>query len=103
IQGAVDAAVEAEAPAKDLTLVVLAVQNGLASRVTAGENRGEQLTHDFVARDMASLALAAPSGHLAFAFKPGARWVANAMSVAAFVQDTKTGEVLQAVTTGPCR
>lgn len=103
IHGAVDAAVEAGTPAKNLTLVVLAVQNGLANRVTAGENRGERLTHDFVARDMASIALEQPSGHLAFAFKPGARWAAPSMSVAAFVQDAKTGEVLQAVTTGRCR
>jgi len=103
IHGAVDATVVSGTPAKNLTLVVLAVQNGLASRVTAGENRGERLTHDFVARDMASLVLAQPSGHLDFAFRPGARWVAPRMSVAAFVQDAKTGEVLQAVTTGPCR
>jgi hypothetical protein len=79
------------------------VQNGLASRVTAGENRGERLTHDFVARDMASVALTQASAHLAFAFKPGAQWAARNMSVAAFVQDAKTGEVLQAVTTGACR
>jgi hypothetical protein len=82
---------------------VLAVQSGLASRVTAGENRGEQLTHDFVARDMASIALSDASGRLAFEFKPGAKWAARNMSVAAFVQDAKTGEVLQAVTTGACR
>jgi hypothetical protein len=103
IHGAVDAAIDAGTPAKNLTLVVLAVQSGLASRVTAGENRGEQLTHDFVARDMASIALSDASGRLAFEFKPGAKWAARNMSVAAFVQDAKTGEVLQAVTTGACR
>ncbi|HEX3099328.1 MAG TPA: DUF1223 domain-containing protein [Usitatibacter sp.] len=103
IHGTVDAALEAGTTTKDLTLVVVAVQNGLASRVTAGENRGEQLAHDFVARDMASTALAHSSSHVAFDFKPGARWAAPNMSVAAFVQDAKTGEVLQAVTTGACR
>jgi hypothetical protein len=103
IHGAVDAAIAEGTPAKNLTLVVLALQDGLASRVTAGENRGEELTHDFVARDMASTALTQASGHLAFAFKPGARWAAGRMSVAAFVQDAKTGEVLQAIATGACR
>jgi hypothetical protein len=103
IHGAVDATINPGTSAKNLTLVVLAVQNGLASRVTAGENRGENLTHDFVARDMASTALTQASGHLAFEFKPGAKWAARDMSVAAFVQDAKTGEILQALTTGACR
>jgi len=102
IHGTVDAAVDG-APTKSLTLVVLAVQSGLANRVTAGENRGERLTHDFVARDMASMPLSRAPGPVAFDFKPGARWIARDMSLAAFVQDAKTGEVLQAVTTGPCR
>jgi hypothetical protein len=52
---------------------------------------------------MASIALSDASGRLAFEFKPGAKWAARNMSVAAFVQDAKTGEVLQAVTTGACR
>ena len=102
IHATVDAAVDG-APPKGLTLVVVAVQGGLANRVTAGENRGERLTHDFVARDMSSVPLAPRAGPVAFDFKPGARWAARDMSVAAFVQDAKTGEVLQAVTTGPCR
>lgn len=102
IHGTAEAAVDA-APTKSLTLVVLAVQSGLANRVTAGENRGERLTHDFVAREMASVPLPRAAGPVAFDFKPGARWIARDMSLTAFVQDAKTGEVLQAVTTGPCR
>lgn len=103
IHGAVDAKVAAGAPTRQLALVAVALQNGLASRVTAGENRGERLAHDFVARDMASVALAQPSGRLAFDFKPHAGWIARDMSVAAFVQDRGTGEVLQALATGTCR
>ncbi|HUJ01956.1 MAG TPA: DUF1223 domain-containing protein [Usitatibacter sp.] len=103
IHGAVDAKLAAGTPTRDLALVVVAVQNGLASRVTAGENRGERLEHDFVARDMASAALAQPSARLAFDFKPRPDWSAHHMSLAAFVQDRATGEVLQALTTGTCR
>jgi len=103
IRGAVDAKLAAGTPAKNLSLVVVALQNGLASRVTAGENRGERLTHDFVARDMASLPLTQAAGRLDFEFKPRADWMARNMSLAAFVQDARSGEVLQALTTGICR
>ena len=95
---AITAAVEASAKptlaAGDLALVTVVTQNGLASRVTSGENKGEHLRHDFVVRDLAvhrGLGRASAT----FASKPD--WDAGKMSVAAFVQNVKTGEVLQAV------
>ncbi|HXZ48483.1 MAG TPA: DUF1223 domain-containing protein [Usitatibacter sp.] len=103
IGGTVEATLGPGTPTDQLSLFVVALQNGLASRVTAGENSGERLKHDFVARDMASLALSQSAGRLEFAFKPHADWAAGSMSLAAFVQDRKTGEVLQAVSTGACR
>jgi hypothetical protein len=103
IHGAVDAKLAAGTATKNLSLIVVALQNGLASRVTAGENRGEKLAHDFVARDMAAIPLAQSAGHFAFDFKPRADWMARNMSLAAFVQDARSGEVLQALMTGSCR
>lgn len=103
IHGAVDAKLANGGPQPNLALVVVALQNGLASRVTAGENRGERLTHDFVVRDMASASFTRASDRVEFDFKPRAAWKASDMSVAAFVQDRATGEVLQALTTGACR
>ena len=103
IHGAVDASLAKATPAQHLSLVVVALQNGLASRVTAGENRGEHLTHDFVARDMTSVALARATDRVEFEFRPRRDWVAANMSVAAFVQDSVSGEVLQALATGSCR
>ena len=84
----------------DLVLLVAATQNGLASRVTAGENRGERLAHDFVVRDFAvhrGLARATST------FKPAPGWNLERMSVAAFVQNARTGQILQAVSTPACR
>ena len=76
-------------------VVLLAVtQNGLASRVTAGENRGERLGHDFVVRDFA---VHRGLGTAATTFRPAAGWNLAHMSVAAFVQDRRTGRVLQAL------
>ena len=84
----------------DLVLATALTQNGLGSKVTAGENRGEKLTHDFVVRD---LAVHRGLGSSAATFKPRPDWNLERMSVAAFVQNLKTGEVLQAVSLPLCR
>jgi len=83
----------------NLALVVAITQNGLSSKVTAGENRGEKLEHNFVVRDMAVV----PALKGSFAFKPKADWNLDHMSVVAFVQDTRTGHVLQALSAPLCR
>jgi hypothetical protein len=85
--------------AGELALVTALTQNGLASRVTAGENRGEHLAHDFVVRD---LAVHRGLGASTATFTPRADWNLARMAVAAFVQDVKTGEVLQAVSLPLC-
>jgi len=84
----------------DLAVITALTQNGLASRVTAGENRGEKLQHDFVVRD---LALHRGLGKSTATFKPRPDWNPERMAVAAFVQNLKTGEVLQAVSLPLCR
>ena len=89
----------ARSKARDLVVLVAATQNGLASRVTAGENRGERLTHDFVVRDFV---VHRGLGRAAAHFKPAAGWNLANMSVAAFIQDTRTGEILQAVSSPAC-
>jgi hypothetical protein len=75
-------------------VLVAATQDGLSSRVTAGENRGERLAHDFVVRDFA---VHAGVGEATSSFKPAPGWNLARMSVAAFVQDPATGEVIQSV------
>ena len=84
---------------KDLALVVAVTQNGLSSKVTAGENKGEKLEHNFVVRDIAVI----PSLKGTFAFKPKADWNLDRMSVVAWVQDAKSGAVLQALSAPLCR
>lgn len=84
----------------DLIVLVAATQNGLASRVTAGENRGERLAHDFVVRDFA---VHRGLGSATATFRPAPGWNLSHMSVAAFVQNTRTGEILQALSTPVCK
>jgi hypothetical protein len=100
VVAALDATGKSGLAAANLVLVTAITQNGLASQVTAGENRGEKLRHDFVVRDLAAHR---GLGHTTATFRPKPDWNLAQMSVAAFVQDTTTGEVLQAVSLPLCK
>jgi len=80
------------------TLFVALTQDGLSSKVTAGENRGENLHHNAVVRDFAAI-----SGDGSFRFARKADWDPAHMSLVAFAQDPRTGRVLQALSAPLCR
>jgi hypothetical protein len=109
VTGADPSALQVEAVAEllqssaEADLYLATYRSGLQSRVNAGENRGRLLTHDYVVLEW--------QGPFAFAGKtltqrrkvpllPGAG-PANS-GVAAFVQDRRTGEVLQALLRSAC-
>ncbi|HSD52549.1 MAG TPA: DUF1223 domain-containing protein [Burkholderiales bacterium] len=96
------AAVPRREDREDAALFVAVYESGLSNRVTAGENRGATLNHDFVAREWwGPLALdAAGTASLARPASPQA--LANG-GVAAFVQSRRTGEVLQALALPACK
>jgi hypothetical protein len=58
-----------------------------------------RLAHDFVVRDFATHR---GIGRAESRFKPAPGWNLAQMSVAAFVQNARTGEILQAVSTPAC-
>jgi hypothetical protein len=97
LQVEVDATADPSDP--DASLYVAGYESGLASSVTAGENRGRVLAHDYVALEWMG-----PFGlgrrELAVALLPKAR--AADSGVVAFVQNRRTGEVLQALMLGVC-
>ena len=82
------------------TLYVALYENELSNRVTAGENRGVTLSHDYVVRDWWTHSTPDAAGNLAversLAKPPGKG------GVAAFVQSRRTGEVLQALALPAC-
>jgi hypothetical protein len=86
----------------DAALYVAVYENGLANRVTAGENRGATLHHDFVVREWWGPVALDRSGATELVRKPAGRGLA-AGGVAAFVQSRRTGEVLQALALPACR
>jgi hypothetical protein len=74
-------------------------ENDLDSDVRAGENRNKRLHHDFVVRDIAGPLGAGTFSH---AFTLDRAWKARDLSVAAFVQDPRSGDVLQALALKSC-
>ncbi len=84
-------------------LFVALTESRLASTVRAGENRGKALAHDHVVRALAALGPVDPQGgSFKHVFPLGSDWKSPDLAVAAFVQDLRTGEVLQAVRLGNC-
>jgi hypothetical protein len=87
--------------------IYLAITEGnLSSRVTAGENKGVLLKHDHVVRefvgpfDLPSADGKASLRH-SLTLQPG--WQREALTVVAFADDNRTGEVLQSLALPLCR
>ncbi len=93
------ASLQSTAKLRNVALFVALTQDGLTSKVTAGENRGENLRHDAVVRDLALI----DSGSGAFHLTRKPDWDPALMSIVAFAQDTTTGRILQAMSAPVCR
>jgi hypothetical protein len=98
----VEASAQLVGRADDAALYLAAYQSKLESRVSAGENRGRILAHDYVVLEWQGPF--AVTGRVVewrkLPLLPGAK-AANS-GVAAFVQDRRTGEVLQALMRSAC-
>ncbi len=103
----IDFSVEARATdpeARQSQLFVALYENNLLSNVLSGENRGAQLAHEFVVRELVgpvaldTAGIATHGGTLPL----DARWKPGDLQLAAFVQHPRTGEVMQALV-GTCR
>jgi hypothetical protein len=74
-------------------------ENNLETDVRAGENRNKRLHHDFVVRDIVGPLRAGAFSH---AFKIDPAWKRSDLSVAAFVQNPRSGDILQALALKTC-
>lgn len=100
---AISASAVSASTSEPLQLYLAVTEDGIVSRVQAGENRGATLRHAHVARAwIGPLALA--DGRIAtrriVALDPA--WNPARLGVVAFVQSGRTGEVLQAVAAPRC-
>jgi hypothetical protein len=97
VQAKVRAKAANGADAQDWSLVTVLTQDGLASKVTAGENRGELLRHEHVARELRAERFAGREAAVETSFAVPASPPGGPVGLVAFVQDQRTGEVLQAL------
>jgi hypothetical protein len=90
---------------REIQGVLVLYENRLSSEVRAGENHGVRLQHDQVVRYWsAPVKLDAPGGRGEWRqiIDLPADWQRANLGVAAFVQDVRAGEVLQAVSMPAC-
>ncbi|MBI5786113.1 MAG: DUF1223 domain-containing protein [Rhodocyclales bacterium] len=95
---------ESAVAARHLRAVLVLYENRLVSVVHRGENRGATLHHDHVVRywSIAGLGGGTEQQKVARAVVLPPEWKAAQLGVAAFVEDTERGEVLQAVSMPAC-
>ena len=91
-------------PEAPLALYAAVTESALVTQVKAGENSGSTLPHDHVVRHwVGPVALKGGAASLTQALALTPEQVRKGVNVAAFVQNTRTGEVLQAAATGVCK
>jgi hypothetical protein len=80
-------------------------ENRLSNEISAGENRGKRLEHDFVVRVLSPLRAADADGSLEFQhrFSLDEGWKRGDLHLAAFVQNERSGRTLQALAVPICR
>ena len=97
------AEVNAQDRAGPAALYLALAENGLVSKVTRGENRGETLVHDHVVRAwIGPIHLTGGVVQVQREMPLPSAWSRARLEVAAFVQDERTGRVLQAVSAQQC-
>lgn len=90
-------------PPADTATFLAVVEGGLSSRVTAGENRGETLRHDHVVRELTvTPSQGADTTFTSILTFPPERSIERS-AIVVFVQNLRTGEILQALRTPICR
>jgi hypothetical protein len=98
-----DAALVAGLPSEHAVFLAL-TESRLTSVVRAGENKGATLEHDHVVRSVAPVGNFDSGGrrHGRHAWTLAASWRPEQLAVTAFVQNTRTGEAVQAVRLALC-
>ncbi|MGP1679629.1 MAG: DUF1223 domain-containing protein [Burkholderiales bacterium] len=100
---ALQAEATARAGAEPAALYLTLAESGLASKVTRGENGGVTLAHDHVVRAwIGPVRLTKGSARVQRDIALPAAWNRARLELVAFVQDERTGGVLQAVSANQC-
>lgn len=92
------------APSEAPLLMYLALtENGLSNKIEAGENRGALLRHEHVVRAwLGPLALKQGELKVQRSLSLNPAWRKEQLSVVSLVQNSQTGEILQALSSATC-
>lgn len=88
---------------KNADIYIAVYENGLSSKVNAGENNGQLLTHDYVVREFYGpyrFNEKTENWQRSLALKP--EWKGRNAGIATFIQNRGSGEVLQALSLPLC-
>lgn len=90
---------------QDVQAYLALYENNLSNAVKAGENNGRILHHDFVVRELAGpVSIDSQVGtQIGETFNLQREWKLQDTGVVAFVQNARSGEVLQALALAACR
>ncbi|MBI3433446.1 MAG: DUF1223 domain-containing protein [Hydrogenophilales bacterium] len=100
---ALDAAATAPADQDAAVLYLAVAENGLVTRVMAGENKDATLRHEHVVRAwLGPFPLTGGKVQVRREVALPAGWQRDRLEAVAFVQDERSGEVLQALRTATC-
>ena len=100
---ALDAEATMRGGADPAALYLALAESGLASKVTRGENSGATLAHDHVVRQwIGPIRLASGTARVQREVALPAAWNRSRLEVVAFVQDERSGSVLQALSAQQC-
>lgn len=95
---AISAEAKAQAGVAPLALYIALAQSGLVSHIARGENAGATLEHDHVVRQwIGPVPVDAEGASARRTIALPAKWNTARLQLAALVQDTRTGRVVQAV------
>lgn len=87
---------------KDADIYVAVYENNLKSRISAGENSGRELKHDYVVREWFGPYTFRNAGRWERTIPLTGDWQQRDAGVAMFVQNRNSGEVLQALSLDFC-
>lgn len=95
----VDVTLAKDESADNAIFHLVVFENKIVSQINAGENSGRSLKHDYVVRKLLKIPFTGHNGHLQQTLLvPLARdWNLSELGLAAFVQNTRTGDILQAM------
>lgn len=109
VEAALSATVAQPLDRMEAELFIAITENNLSSRVTSGENKGVVLKHDHVVRELIgplpfeSKDRALGNFQVKRLFTLAPEWKRSDLALVSFLQNSHTGEVLQALSTPLCR